>query len=695
MSSPYSRAPHATSASGAQPEALNAALLIDFDNVTMGMRSDLSKELNTLLNSDIIKGKVTVQRAYADWRRYPQYIVPLSENSVDLIFAPAYGSSKKNATDIRMAIDAIELVFIRPEIGTFILLTGDSDFSSLVLKLKEYGKYVIGVGIQESSSDILVQNCDEYYSYTSLTGLRKTTDSDDKPVDPWVLVEQAVARMASRNDVMRSDRLKQVMIEIDPSFDEGNFGFSKFSRFLSDAGNRDLVGLRKLENGQYEVLPSKGSPKDGGGSKKEEVRKPASRGRGKGKEREERPASGKARDKSKQEARADLEKPAPSKGEEGKVAAGKAKTEKPGKDAPTAGRTDGPPATGEDDPLKAAYGILREALAALVPGDGDKQSVRDSDLKRKMLKLEPTFDEGNLGFGKFSRFLRQAHDHEIVDLEKRDAGTYQVSPRGEALKEETGQPKAEVAAGQPQIEDGPGAGSQPLRPEERVGDQKEKAAGEPVKEAKGRQRAVGVRRGGGRGRKDSESPPPLLEGQVVGAVGDPGFAEEAKPTREEEPLEGGSRSITSRTPWGRRGKSEGRAQEELPLSTPASTEPLDLVGLGLPTDGPALVQYLTNSYKGVGRKTAERLVEVFGAGLFEVLQQEPERLGSVIKANRVDQLLQGWKADLGRRSGRLAGEGQGREQNPQEVATPPLRRTRKATRGRSRSDGDNTAEGPS
>ena len=194
MTSPFSRAPHATGAPAIQAEAQNAALLIDFDNVTMGMRSDLSKELRNLLNSDIIKGKVTVQRAYADWRRYPQYIVSLSENSVDLIFAPAYGSSKKNATDIRMAIDAIELVFIRPEIGTYILLTGDSDFSSLVLKLKEYGKYVIGVGIQESSSDILVQNCDEYYSYTSIAGLRKTTDSANKPVDPWVLVEQAVRR---------------------------------------------------------------------------------------------------------------------------------------------------------------------------------------------------------------------------------------------------------------------------------------------------------------------------------------------------------------------------------------------------------------------------------------------------------------------------------------------------------------------
>ncbi|MCL6650251.1 MAG: NYN domain-containing protein, partial [Chloroflexi bacterium] len=144
--------------------APHAALLIDFDNVTLGIRSDLAKELRTLLSSAIIKGKVAVQRAYADWRRYPQYIVPLSESSIDLIFAPAFGTNKKNATDIRLAVDAMELVFTRPEIGTFILLSGDSDFSSLVIKLKEYGKYVIGVGIRESASDLLIQNCDEYYS---------------------------------------------------------------------------------------------------------------------------------------------------------------------------------------------------------------------------------------------------------------------------------------------------------------------------------------------------------------------------------------------------------------------------------------------------------------------------------------------------------------------------------------------------
>jgi uncharacterized protein (TIGR00288 family) len=235
--------------------APHAALLIDFDNVTLGIQKDLTKELRTLLNSDIIKGKVAVQRAYADWRRYPQYIVPLSESSIDLIFAPAFGSSKKNATDIRLAIDAIELVFTRPEIGTFILLSGDSDFSTMVIKLKEYGKYVIGVGIRESASDLLIQNCDEYYSYNDLAGLTKEVDTPSTQRDPWELAAEAVAQMVRNGDVMRSDRLKQVMQQIDPNFDERNAGFNRFSKFVIEAGQKGVIRLNKLDNGQYEVAP--------------------------------------------------------------------------------------------------------------------------------------------------------------------------------------------------------------------------------------------------------------------------------------------------------------------------------------------------------------------------------------------------------------------------------------------------------
>ena len=393
MSMYPTKAPHMAGARDPLNVAPNAALLIDFDNVTMGMRSDLSKELKTLLNSDVIKGKVTVQRAYADWRRYPQYIVPLSEASIDLIFAPAYGSNKKNATDIRMAIDGIELVFIRPEIGTFILLTGDSDFSSLVLKLKEYGKYVIGVGIQESSSDILVQNCDEYYSYTSLSGLRKTTGDDRQSIDPWVLVERAVEQMGNNDDVMRSDRLKQVMVELDPGFDEGEYGFSKFSRFLTEASTKGLLQIRKLENGQYEVAPAKG----GAPRKTDEETSSSSGGRGRRGRggREARESSGsRARERS----------PEPSR--------------ERAADADEAPVADGPP-------LRAAYDLLRRSLERM-RADG-REPVRDSDVKRKMLELEQGFDEAKLGFSKFSRFLRQAADHGVIELNKRESGNSEVS----------------------------------------------------------------------------------------------------------------------------------------------------------------------------------------------------------------------------------------------------------------------------
>ncbi len=241
-------------------QAPNAALLIDFDNVTMGIRSDLQTELKNLLSSDIIKGKVAVQRAYADWRRYPQYVVPLAESSIDMIMAPAYGSSKKNATDIRLAIDAVELMFTRPEIGTFILLSGDSDFSSMVMKLKEYGKYVIGVGIRESSSDLLVMNCDEYYSYNALAGLVKTSDEEAVKRDPWELVTESLARMVRNGDVMRADRLKQVMQDIDNGFDEKDLGMSKFSKFVQEAAQKGLLTLTRLENGQFEIAPPGAKP---------------------------------------------------------------------------------------------------------------------------------------------------------------------------------------------------------------------------------------------------------------------------------------------------------------------------------------------------------------------------------------------------------------------------------------------------
>jgi hypothetical protein len=145
----------------------------------------------------------------------------------------AFGSSKKNATDIRLAIDAVELVFTRPEIGTFILLSGDSDFSTMVIKLKEYGKYVIGVGIRESASDLLIQNCDEYYSYNDLAGLTKEVDTPSIQRDPWELAGEAVAQMARNGDVMRPIGSRACADR--PNFDERNAG-QPVQRSCSGAG---------------------------------------------------------------------------------------------------------------------------------------------------------------------------------------------------------------------------------------------------------------------------------------------------------------------------------------------------------------------------------------------------------------------------------------------------------------------------
>ncbi len=380
--------------------APNAALLIDFDNVTMGIRSDLQTELKRLLQSEIIRGKVAVQRAYADWRRYPQYIVPLSESSIDLIFAPAYGSNKKNATDIRLAIDALELVFTRPEIGTFILLSGDSDFSSLVLKLKEYGKYVIGVGIRESSSDLLIQNCDEYYSYNELAGFTKESDVTHERHDPWELVVEAVKQMTAHNDVMRSDRLKQVMQEIDPGFNEKDVGFSRFSKFVVEAAHKGLINLTKLDNGQYEI--SLGSSVPGAAAQPLGVAsppRPRERGEGRGRGRR-----GRGRDE-----------------REGRG-------EQPGVDESGALAMPSPIAAPEPRrsafSLDGAFGLIKQAIGRL---GGESRAVSAEELGEAIAEIQG--DAAAVEPARVQELLREAQDRELIDLEKEANGAFTVKLR--------------------------------------------------------------------------------------------------------------------------------------------------------------------------------------------------------------------------------------------------------------------------
>lgn len=399
------------------PSAPNAALLIDFDNVTLGIRSDLTKELRTLLNSDIIKGKVAVQRAYADWRRYPQYIVSLSESSIDLIFAPAFGTAKKNATDIRLAVDAIELVFTRPEIGTFILLSGDSDFSSLVLKLKEYGKYVIGVGMKESASDLLIQNCDEYYSYSDLAGLSKESEEQAPPQDPWVLVVEAVHKMQDNKDVMRSDRLKQVMQQIDPNFDERNVGMNRFSKFVSEAASRGLITVTRQENGQYEVgladkVPARPKPPAKAA--------PAEKPRGTS-------PSGQTA------APADEERS--SRRRRGRGGRGRGRGEEGSSGTPTTTT----PAAPRGLSLAEAFQLMRRALAEL------PAPVPHETLRARMSALHGTEDP-LLDGSRFEHLLRQANDAEVGDVRQLTDGRFEISPNKADLALRMTPPPTVVAA---------------------------------------------------------------------------------------------------------------------------------------------------------------------------------------------------------------------------------------------------------
>ena len=497
--------------------APNAALLIDFDNVTMGIRSDLQTELKNLLSSDIIKGKVAVQRAYADWRRYPQYVVPLAESSIDMIMAPAYGSSKKNATDIRLAIDAVELMFTRPEIGTFILLSGDSDFSSMVMKLKEYGKYVIGVGIRESSSDLLVMNCDEYYSYNALAGLVKTSEEETVKRDPWELVTESLARMVRNGDVMRADRLKQVMQDIDNGFDEKDLGMSKFSKFVQEAAQRGLLTLTRLENGQFEIAPpgtkasgsapsiasadvagalDEAAEKEEGEEKTSRRRRGRGRGRG-GRDREPREprvmsdvvatavAAGAPAPDATDEVEESAPAPAPVAAPAPVIVAA------PVVEAPRAAQgRDTIGLGGERLTRSEAFDLVRKAVAASVKND----TPAAMSIVRGHAATILGRDSESLSERNFVRILQDAHDADVVDLRKR-GDSWEVAPvqQVEGVSEQLAKHDAANAP--------------------------KPVAGPPAPRGMGS-------RGGLRGGRPSAPPPELL---MVGVVGDAPSVKPAAP----------------------------------------------------------------------------------------------------------------------------------------------------------------------
>ena len=143
------------------------AVLIDFENLALGLKGKRTKKFNIqkILERLVEKGKIIVKKAYADWTSYEEYKITFHEAAIELMEIPKRGMVGKNSADIRLAVDAIDLCYSKEHIDTFVIVSGDSDFSPLVSKLKENGKHVIGLGMKDSSSNLLINNCDEFIYY--------------------------------------------------------------------------------------------------------------------------------------------------------------------------------------------------------------------------------------------------------------------------------------------------------------------------------------------------------------------------------------------------------------------------------------------------------------------------------------------------------------------------------------------------
>jgi uncharacterized protein (TIGR00288 family) len=226
------------------------AIFIDFENLALGFqgrreRFDIARVLERLVE----KGKIVAKKAYADWSRFSTFTAPLHEAAIELIEIPRRAQTGKNSADIRLCVDAMDLAYSKEHINTFVILSGDSDFSPLVSKLKELGKHVIGLGMQESTSDLLRDNCDEFIYYEDLgqaPSLAPTIDDklpETKRKAFALLLESLLALRRENKEVLWSSMIKDTMKRKKPSFNEAYHGYRTFSELLEDAQKEGLVEL--------------------------------------------------------------------------------------------------------------------------------------------------------------------------------------------------------------------------------------------------------------------------------------------------------------------------------------------------------------------------------------------------------------------------------------------------------------------
>ncbi len=222
------------------------AVYIDFENVATSAEANLGEfDVTAVMDLLRTRGRLLIKRAYGDWGRFHRYRRAMLENGVDLFQLYSVGIQQKNRADVRLAIDAIETVFTRPNIDVYAVISGDSDFTELVHKLRDHGKYTIGIGLHAATSDLLRRACDEFIFYETLVseGMEDIADELQLP-DPRDLLRRALIAAEQKGETpIFAGRLKQMMLGLDSSFNEANYGYQQFRTFLE--AHADLVYIQE------------------------------------------------------------------------------------------------------------------------------------------------------------------------------------------------------------------------------------------------------------------------------------------------------------------------------------------------------------------------------------------------------------------------------------------------------------------
>ncbi len=254
------------------PDEQRLAVFIDYENLAIGVRDTRYRKFDVqlVLERLLDKGKLLVKRAYADWSRYSEAKRSFHEAAIELIEVPQKSLGGKNSADIRLVVDAMDMSFSKDHINCFVIASGDSDFSPLVSKLKENNKYVIGIGVKNSTSDLLLDNCDEFIFYEDLVRgkerpLPELGDMPAKTRECFSLLVEAVQALQRENkEVLWGSMVKETMKRKRPSFNEGYYGFRSFSHALEEARRRGIVTLRRdAKSGSYIVEDLGGTPDKG------------------------------------------------------------------------------------------------------------------------------------------------------------------------------------------------------------------------------------------------------------------------------------------------------------------------------------------------------------------------------------------------------------------------------------------------